>query len=84
MSKLLFLKIWKAGPNSPTRGLCQLLENILSPFAQKLKIFVKEDRDFLSRVPRFVDYERDLISCDIVSLYTEISHDPCLKTLDIG
>ena len=70
-----------AGPNSPTRGLCELLEKILSPFVPKLKTFVKDDRDFLSRIPRFIDYECDLISCDIVSLYTNIPHDLGLEAL---
>ena len=70
-----------AGPNSPTRGLCELLEKILSPFVPKLKTFVKDDRDFLSRIPRFIDYDCDLISCDIVSLYTNIPHDLGLEAL---
>ena len=70
-----------AGPNSPTRGLCELLEKILSPFVPRLKTYVKDDRDFLSRVPRFIDYDCDLISCDIVSLYTNIPHDLGLEAL---
>lgn len=70
-----------AGPNSPTRGLCELLEKILSPFVPRLKTFVKDDRDFLSRVPRFIDYDCDLVSCDIVSLYTNIPHDLGLEAL---
>jgi hypothetical protein len=64
-----------AGSTTPTRGLSELLEKILAPFVPHLKTYVKDDRDFLSRLPRFVPYECDLISCDIVSLYTNIPHD---------
>ena len=63
-----------AGPTAPTRGLSELLEKILAPFVPHLKTYVKDDRDFLSRLPRFIPYECDLISCDIVSLYTNIPH----------
>ena len=64
-----------AGPKAPTRGLSELLEKILSPFVPKLKTYVKDDKDFLSRIPRQVDFDCELISCDIVSLYTNIPHD---------
>ena len=64
-----------AGPCSPTRGLSELLEKILSPFVPRLKTFVKDDRDFLSIIPRHIDYDCELMSCDIVSLYTNIPHD---------
>ena len=64
-----------AGPCSPTRGLSELLERLLSPFVSRLKTYVKDDRDFLSRLPRFIDYDCELLSCDIISLYTNIQHD---------
>ena len=64
-----------AGPTAPTHGLSELLEKILAPLVPCLKTYVKDDRDFLSRLPRQIDYECDLISCDIVSLYTNIPHD---------
>ena len=64
-----------AGPKAPTRGLSELLEKILAPFVPRLKTYVKDDREFLSKVPRFIDYDCDLISWDVVSLYTSIPHD---------
>ena len=64
-----------AGPKAPTRGLSELLEKILSPLVPRLKTYVKDDKDFLSRIPRQVDYDCELISCDIVSLYTNIPHE---------
>ncbi len=70
-----------AGPNTPTRGLSELLEKVLAPLVPNLKTYVKDDRDFLSRIPRFIDYECDLISCDIVSLYTSIPHELGIEAL---
>ena len=70
-----------AGPATPTRGLSELLEKILAPIVPKLSTYVKDDRDFLSRVPRSVDYECELVSWDIVSLYTSIPHDLGIEAL---
>ena len=70
-----------AGPNTPTRGLSELLEKVLAPLVPHLKTFVKDDRDFLSRIPRFINYECELISWDVVSLYTSIPHDLGIEAL---
>ena len=70
-----------AGPKTPTRGLSELLEKILAPLVPHLKTYVKDDRDFLSRIPRNIDYECDLISWDVVSLYTSIPHDLGIEAL---
>ena len=70
-----------AGPIAPTRGLSELLEKILSPFVPRLRTYVKDDRDFLSRIPRNIDYDCELVSCDIVSLYTNIPHELGIEAL---
>ena len=71
-----------AGPNTPTRGLSELLEKILAPFVPKLKTYVKDDRDFVSRIPRFVNYDCELLSWDVVSLYTSIPHELGIEALN--
>ena len=64
-----------AGPESPTQRLSELLEKILSPLVPLLKSYVKDDWDFLRKLPRSVDFDCELYSVDIVSLYTSIPHD---------
>ena len=57
------------------------MEKILAPFVPNLKTYVKDDRDFLSRIPRTIDYECELFSWDIVSLYTSIPHELGIEAL---
>ena len=69
------------GPNSPTRGISALLEKILTPIVSCLKTYVKDDWDFIRKLPSHVDYPCVLASCDVVSLYTSIPHDLGLEAL---
>ena len=71
-----------AGPNSPTQHLSKLLEKILSPLVPFMKSYIKDDWDFLRKLPREINYDCTLYSCDIVSLYSNISHDLGLKALE--
>ena len=64
-----------AGPSSPTQHLSKLLEQILSPLISHLKSYIKDDWDFLRKMPKKIDYDCTLYSCDIVSLYSNITHD---------
>ena len=63
-----------AGPESPTQRLSELIEKILTPLVPMLKSYVKDDWDFINRLPRTIDFECDVYSIDIVSLYTNIPH----------
>ena len=69
------------GPNSPTQGISGLLEKIFIPIVSCLKTYVKDDWDFIRKLPSHVDYPCVLASCDVVSLYTSIPHDLRLETL---
>ena len=62
-------------PNSPIQGISGLLEKILTPIVPCLKTYIKDDLDFIRKLPSHVDYPCVLASCDVVSLYTSISHD---------
>ena len=69
------------GPQSPTQHLSELLEKLLSPLVPHLKSYVKDDWHFLRKFPRQLDPNCKLYSCDVVNLYTNISHDLGLKAL---
>ena len=70
-----------AGPSAPTQHLSELLEKILSPLVLSLKSYIKDDWDFLRKFPRYLDPDCQLYSCDVVSLYTSISHKLGLSAL---
>ena len=69
------------GPNSPTQGTSGLLEKILTPIVSCLKTYVKDDWDFIRKLPSHVDYPCVLASRDVVNLYTSIPHDLGLEAL---
>ena len=64
-----------AGCNSPTQKLSELLEKILSPIVPELKSYIKDDWDLLRKLPQEFHPTCHLYSCDIVSLYTSITHE---------
>ena len=76
-----------AGSSCPTKHLSELLDKILKPLVPKLKSYVQDDWDFLSKIPRQNDGDFDLLSCDVTSLYTigykntEILYRPVLQTV---
>ena len=57
------------GPNSPTQGINGILEKILTPIVSCLKTYVKDDWDFIRKLPSHVDYPCVSASCDVASLY---------------
>ena len=71
-----------AGPEAPTQHLSALVEKIISPLVPKLKSYIKDDWDFQRKLPRTLNYSATLYSFDIVSLYTNITHDLGLKALE--
>ena len=69
------------GPNSPTQSISGLLEKKLTPIVSCLKTYIKDEWDFIRKLPSHVDYPCVLASCDVVSLYTSIPHDLGLEAL---
>ena len=45
------------------------------------KTYIKDEWDFIRKLPPHVDYPDVLASCDVVSSYTSISHDLGLEAL---
>ena len=70
-----------AGPVAPTQHLSELLEKILAPLVPQLKSYIKDDWDFLRKFPRQLEPDCNLYSCDVSSLYTNISHDLGIRAL---
>ena len=64
----------EGGSNYPTQGISGLLNKILTPVGS-LKTYIKDDWDFIRKLPSHVDHPCALASCDVVSLYTGIPHD---------
>ena len=71
-----------AGPVSPTQRLSELMEKILSPLVPLLKSYIKDDWDFINRLPRTTNFECEIYSVDIVSLYTNIPHKLGLEAVE--
>ena len=69
------------GPTSPTQGISGLLEKILTPIVSCLKTYLKDDWDFVRKLPFHIGYPCVLASCDVVSLYTSIPYDLRLEAL---
>ena len=64
-----------AGPTSPIKPLSKIMDKILSPIVPLQESYIKDDWDFIKFIPRQLEYDCELLTCDIVSLYTSIPHD---------
>ena len=70
-----------AGPSSPIKPLSKLMDKLLSPLVAKQESYIKDDWDFIKFLPRKVNYDCELLTCDIVSLYTSIPHELGLEAI---
>ena len=70
------------GPAAPTQRLSNLLDIILKPLCQNVKSFIRDDLDFLRHLPEQVDPDAELVSLDVVNLYTNISSTLGLTALN--
>ena len=71
-----------AGPECPTKRLSNLIDIILKPMVQKIKSYIKDDIDFLSKCPRSTKDSTMLYTYDVVSLYTNIPHALGLEAIE--
>ena len=71
-----------AGPNAPTQHLSKILDKIISPLVPLLQSYIKDDWDFYRKLPSKFDYDCTLYSCDIVSLYSNITHELGLTAME--
>ena len=70
--------IW---PVCETHRLSNLIDILLKPFIKQVKSFIRDDIDFLSYIPNTVDENAILVSFDVTSLYTNISHELGLEAI---
>ena len=71
-----------AGPSSPTHRLSNFVDLILKPLCQHVPSYIRDGFDFLEQVPLQVKEDALLVSFDVVSLYTNITHDLGLKAIE--
>ncbi|XP_071124195.1 uncharacterized protein [Mytilus edulis] len=63
------------GPSSVTQNLSHFIDIVLKPLCCEVPSFIRDDLDFLNHLPKTVNPNSELITFDIVSLYTNIPHD---------
>ena len=71
-----------AGPACETHRLSNLIDILLKPFIEKVESYVRDDIDFLKHIPDNVPQNTLLVSFDVVSLDTNISHELGIKAID--
>ena len=71
-----------SGPIAPTKHLSKLIGKVLSPLVPMQKSYIKDDWAFIKQLPQTLDYDAELFTCDIVSLYTSIPHDLGVEAID--
>ena len=68
--------------NSVTHGLSKLLEKILKPLVSHQRSFIKDEFDFVDKIPRKVRKDVYAVSCDVTSLYTSIPMDLGIEAIN--
>ncbi len=64
-----------AGPQCVTNRLSDFIDKILRPYLGKVKSCMRDDIDFLTKIPRVTDKTRRFLTFDISSMYTNIDND---------
>ena len=70
------------GPSFYTSGLSEMIDIVLQPLVKLIPHILRDSFDLLERVGTTVQDNVSLGSCDIKSLYTNISHDLALRGVD--
>ena len=64
-----------AGPNCGTSRLSNYIDIILKPFLQKIKSYVRDDLDFLNKIPKRLAEYKSLVTLDDSNMHTNIGSD---------
>ena len=70
-----------AGPKCTTSRLSDFIDKILRPFLCKVESYVRDDIDFLTKMPREADTKRVFATFDITSMYTNIENSLGLEAI---
>ena len=68
------------GPKCPSRKLSQLIDILLKPFSKHIRSFIRDILDFFN--PRYVDEDTEIVTFDVISLYTSIPHKFGLEAIN--
>ena len=61
--------------SSVTSRLSDFLDTLLRPYLKVVKSYIRDDIDFLTKIPRETDEKKVLATFDITSMYTNINND---------
>jgi hypothetical protein len=70
-----------AGPACPTHKLSHLLDLLLQPYLVHIESYVRDDIDFLNKIPSKVSQSEIFVTFDVVSLYSSIEMEFGLEAL---
>jgi hypothetical protein len=71
-----------AGPACPTHRLSNLMDIILKPLVHNVQSYVRDDIDFLTKIPKDINQNEIFATFDITSLYSNIPTDLGLEALE--
>ena len=71
-----------AGPAAPTQNASKLVEKILTPLVTTQSTYIKDDWEFIGKLPQKIPFECKLFGCDIESLYTSINTDLGIQAVE--
>ena len=71
-----------AGHSSSTSRISHFIDEILKPLLQKIQSYIKDSFHFLEKLPKNVSEDSNLVTFDVISLYTNICHDLGLKAIN--
>ena len=63
-----------AGPNCVTSHLSNFVDILMKPFLKKVKSFVRDDIDFLEKLPRNTNDKKILLTLDVTYRHTNIDN----------
>ena len=70
-----------AGPSCPTHRLSNLIDILLKPFLEHTKSYIRDDIDFLTKLPTKIKEHESFVTFDISSLYSNITHELGLEAI---
>ena len=70
-----------AGPSCPTHRLSNLIDILLKPLLKHVKSYVRDDIDFLTKLPKNISKDEEFITFDVTNLYSNISHELGIKAI---
>ena len=64
-----------ARPSCLTNRLSKLIDILLQPFLSKIKIYFRDNIDFLNTIPEKIDPNTLIVTFDVTNLYSNIPYE---------